>query len=160
MNTRQRWLTLALLVTVAAAFWPGHEDNDSVVEPIQKRDKSAPDASMVVVQTSKQSTHKPGERLANMKVNLFPRQSWVPPPKPYIAPPPPPPAPPPFPFKYLGRWEEAGKQTLFLAQGDQPIPVQLGQVLFGSWRVDEITERTIVFTYLPLNMQSTLGITP
>jgi hypothetical protein len=25
--------------------------------------------------------------------------------------------------------------------------------------VDEITERTVVFTYLPLDMQSTLGIT-
>jgi len=32
--------------------------------------------------------------------------------------------------------------------------------LSASWRVDEITDRTVVFTYLPLDMQSILGITP
>jgi len=45
-------------------------------------------------------------------------------------------------------------------QGEQPIAVQAGQVLPGNWRVDEISDRLVVFTYLPLEMQSTLGITP
>jgi hypothetical protein len=96
-----------------------------------------------------------------MQADLFPRQTWVPPPPPYTPPPPPPPAPPPLPFKYLGRWVEGGQLTVFLVQGGQPIPVAAaGQVLPGNWRVDEITARSVVFTYLPLDMQSTLGITP
>jgi hypothetical protein len=98
-----------------------------------------------------------------MQSNLFPSQTWVPPPpppKPYVPPPPPPPKPPPLPFKYLGRWVEGGQMTLFLVQGEQPIAVQAGQVLPGNWRVDEISDRLVVFTYLPLEMQSTLGITP
>jgi hypothetical protein len=160
MNTRQRWLALALLVTVAAAFWPSHDDNDGIVGPVQKPDKASAAAPVGVAHESRQAAHVPGERLAGMQKNLFPKQSWAPPPKPYVPPPPPPPMPPPLPFKYLGRWVEGGQQTLFLAQGDQPVSIQMGQVLSGSWRVDEITDRTVVFTYLPLNMQSTLGITP
>jgi hypothetical protein len=103
------------------------------------------------------------ERLARMQANLFPSQTWVPPPpppKPHVPPPPPPPKPPPLPFKYLGRWVDGGQLTLFLVQGEQPIPIQPGQVLPGNWRVDEITETRVVFTYLPLDMQSILGITP
>jgi len=165
MNTRQRWLALALIVTMVAAFWPGREDSDEVVETVRRADKQAPAATAVAKSgaSAPQAAPATRERLARMQANLFPSQTWVPPPpppKPYVPPPPPPPKPPPLPFKYLGRWVEDGQQTLFLVQGEQPIPVELGQVLPGNWRVDEITERTVVFTYLPLDMQSILGITP
>lgn len=141
MITRQRWLAAVLAVTLAAAFWPADED------PVEA---TAHTVAPVVS----------AERLPRMQADLFPRQTWVPPPEPYIPPPPPPPAPPPLPFKYLGRWVEGGQLTVFLVQGDQPIPVEPGQVLQGNWRADEITARSVVFTYLPLDMQSTLGITP
>lgn len=164
MNTRQRWLALALVATVVAAFWPGREGSDEVVETVRRATQSAPvPAPAVVGDTTAQVAPVAHERLVGMQEDLFPSQSWVPPappPKPFIAPPPPPPKPPPLPFKYLGRWVEAGELTLFLVQGEQPILVQQGQVLSGNWRVDEITERKVVFTYLPLDMQSILGITP
>jgi hypothetical protein len=102
-------------------------------------------------------------RLAALQADLFPRQTWVPPPppaKPVIPPPPPPPEPPPLPFKYLGRWVDAGKETVFLLEGERAVPVTVGQVLPGSWRVESVSASGVVFTYLPLNMQSTMGITP
>jgi hypothetical protein len=164
MNTRQRWLALALIATLAAAFWPGREDSGEVVETVRRVDRSVhPGTPAVAGNTASQTAPAVRERFARMQANLFPRQTWVPPPpppKPYIPTPPPPPKPPLLPFKYLGRWVDGGRQTLFLLQGEQPIPVQPGQVLSGSWRVDEITEQTVVFTYLPLDMQSILGITP
>ena len=165
MNTRQRWLALALIVTMVVAFWPGREDSDEVVETVRRTDKKTPPAAAATKPGTSvpQAATVARERLARMQANLFPSQTWVPPPpppKPYVPPPPPPPKPPPLPFKYLGRWVEGGQQTLFLVQGEQPIPIELGQVLPGNWRVDEITERTVVFTYLPLDMQSILGITP
>jgi hypothetical protein len=165
MNTRQRWLALALVATVVVAFWPGREDSDEVVvETVRRETKSAPvPAPAGVASTAAQVAPAAHERLVDMQEDLFPSQTWVPPPpppKPFIPPPPPPPRPPPLPFKYLGRWVEAGELTLFLVQGEQPILVQQGQVLSGNWRVDEITERKVVFTYLPLDMQSILGITP
>ena len=163
MNTRQRWLVLGLIATLVAAFWPGREDSDEVVETVRRVSK--PVAAVVPPAGGKtaQQAAAVRERLARMQVNLFPSQTWVPPPpppKPYVPPPPPPPTPPPLPFKYLGRWVDGGQLTLFLVQGEQPIPIQPGQVLSGGWRVDEITEARVVFTYLPLDMQSILGITP
>jgi len=166
MNTRHRLLAAALIATMVAAFWPASEDDSvEVVEssrPAGER-PAVESATVPPAKTEPQVKAVPAERLAKMPANLFPRQTWVPPPpppKPYVPPPPPPPKPPPLPFKYLGQWIDAGQLTVFLVQGEQPIPVQIGQVLPGSWRVDEISERQVVFTYLPLDMQTTLGITP
>jgi hypothetical protein len=167
MNMRHRLLAAALVVTLVAAFWPASE-NDVGIEVVERSRPAGdrPAAESVPVQPAKpepQTRAVAAERLAKMQANLFPSQTWVPPPpppKPYVPPPPPPPKPPPLPFKYLGQWVDAGQLTIFLVQGEQPIPVQIGQVLPGSWRVDEISERQVVFTYLPLDMQTTLGITP
>lgn len=163
MTTRHRWLAVALIVTLAAAFWPAREESSEGGERAKRA--RAPVSSGAAPAASGEASAQPGAatRLAAMQGDLFPRQTWVPPPpppKPYVAPPPPPPSPPPLPFKYLGRWVDAGELTLFLAQGEQPIPVRAGQVLLGAWRVDTLTERQVVFTYLPLDMQSTLGIAP
>jgi hypothetical protein len=163
MNARQRWIALALVATVAAALWPGREEDDADVDLAVPRER-APRALAPAPQGA--SPAQPAavpERLARMQANLFPVQTWVPPPpppKPYVPPPPPPPKPPPLPFKFLGRWVEGDQETVFLVQGEQPIPVTVGMVLPGNWRVDEINPTAVVFTYLPLDMQSTLGITP
>jgi hypothetical protein len=166
MNARQRWLAAALVATLAAAFWPGREDSDGLVESAGRSERTlrpvvaAPAAGGDAVARGEPP---PQKRLAGMQANLFPRQTWAPPappPKPSAAPPPPPPAPPPLPFKYLGRWVDAGQETVFLVQGEEPVSIRTGQVLSLAWRVDEISERKVVFTYLPLDMQSTLGITP
>ncbi|MHB1187815.1 hypothetical protein [Thiobacillus sp.] len=163
MNTRQRWLAAALVAALAAAFWPAGEEPVEVVErrsELRERPAAVPQA-VTAEGAARPAGPASAERLPRMQANLFPRQTWVPPPKPTIPPPPPPPpVPPPLPFKYLGRWVEGGQLTVFLVQGEQPVPVKPGQVLPGNWRVDEITERRVVFTYLPLDMQSTLGITP
>lgn len=163
MTTRQRWLAAALVATLAAAFWPADEDTiEGVVRSEPRRAQPAAVSRPVAAEAPAQTVAPAAlaERLPRMQADLFPRQTWVSPPKPVIPPPPPPPAPPPLPFKYLGRWVDDGRLTVFLVQGEQPIPVESGQVLLGNWRVDEITARSVVFTYLPLDMQSTLGITP
>ena len=167
MNTRHRLLAVALIATLVAAFWPASED-DVGIEVVERSRQAGerPAAESATVQPAKsepQTRAAPAERLAKMQANLFPRQTWVPPPpppKPYVPPPPPPPKPPPLPFKYLGQWVDGGQLTVFLVQGEQPIAIEAGQVLPGNWRVDEVSDRRVVFTYLPLEMQTTLGITP
>lgn len=164
MNTRQKWLALALLATLAAVFWPqGRESGDNVVEAVKR---PAGVQGQEPADGSRQATgEKPldaGARLVEMQADLFPSQTWAPAPPPvraYKPPPPPPPKPPPLPFAYLGRWMDGEVDTVFVRLGEQPLPLKVGQVLNGSWRVDEISRSAVVFTYLPLNMQSTLGIT-
>lgn len=165
MNARRRWLAFLLFVTVAVAFWPAREERDERVGPRKRGDEAvrmqvtaAAAAAAAAGSSLPQVANDKQVRLADMQSDLFPVETWAPPPGPHA--PPPPPVPPPLPFEYLGRWEDAGRQTLFLMQGDRPVPVRPGQILSGNWRVDEITERAVVFTYLPLNMGSTLGITP
>lgn len=165
MNTRQRLLAAALVVTLVVAFWPAREDTVEVVESSRRQGNQPAVVAKPIKPAPTETQARPAskDRLASMQANLFPSQTWVPPPpppKPYIPPPPPPPKPPPLPFKYLGQWIDAGQLTVFLVQGEQPIAIQMGQVLPGNWRVDEISDRQVVFTYLPLDMQSTLGITP
>ena len=160
MKAHHKWLALALLATLAAAFWPqGRNPEEEVVEAAT-RSPAEPRRAAVAPQ---EKAHTEPVRMADMQADLFPRQSWAPPPpppRPQISLPPPPPSPPPLPFTYLGRWMDGGKETVFLMQGDRPLPIDAGQVISGNWRVDEITRGRVVFTYLPLDMQSTLGITP
>jgi hypothetical protein len=172
VTARQRWLALALIVTLGAAFWPARDDapdDAEIVAASQPGPKPAP--APAAAEPAPGPTPTPGvaatapERFATAKAgNLFPKQTWVPPPppppKPPPPPPPPPPSPPPLPYTYLGSWAEAGQETLFLAQGDQVIHVRKGDVLAGSWRLDAVTPSQLVFTYLPLDMTRTLRIAP
>lgn len=164
MKRRHLALGLALLATLAAVFWtePQESPDEDVVSAVRTprvAERARPQAG----EEGRAARMDAGERLARARSNLFPRQTWVPPPpppKPEVLPPPPPPQAPPLPFKYLGRWVDGGKETVFLLQGDIPVPAEVGKVLPGSWRVDEVSTSRVVFTYLPLNLQSNLGITP
>ena len=72
--------------------------------------------------------------------------------------PPMPPAPPPVPFTYLGRLAEGPQTTVFLAAGDRNLVVKTGDVIDNTYRVDEISERVLMLTYLPQNVKQPLPI--
>jgi hypothetical protein len=93
------------------------------------------------------------------RANLFPEQTWFippppPPPPPYV--PPPPPQAPALPFSYMGRWQEAGQTTYYLARGALPVSVRAGQVLDGVWRLEPVSGGRLNFTHLPLNQTRSL----
>lgn len=100
-------------------------------------------------------------RLELARADLFPEQTWYvpppPPPPPPAPPPPPPPQAPALPFAYMGRWDEAGTVTYYLARGGaKPVSVRPGEILDGVWRLEPTTGRTLSFTYLPLNQTRSL----
>lgn len=64
---------------------------------------------------------------------------------------------PPLPFRYLGKWIEGGKRSIFIANGDQSFAVAAGDRI-GEYRVDSITEAEIRFTYLPLKTKQSLPL--
>lgn len=95
--------------------------------------------------------------------SLFESKSWYtppPPPPPAPAPvsllPPPPPTPPQLPYTYIGRMIDGKDVVLFLTKNDQHYTVRASDVLDNTYRVDKITEKEAVLTYIPLDAQQTL----
>ncbi|HXX12815.1 MAG TPA: hypothetical protein VEK05_14965 [Burkholderiales bacterium] len=72
------------------------------------------------------------------------------------APPPPPPQAPPLPFAYVGRLVEDHDTTVFLAQGERNLVVKPGETIDNTYKLEEVGERALVITYLPLSQRQTL----
>lgn len=162
MNRRMRWLLLLLAGVLMASIWPHGEENEPEVVEVAKHEagpSSQGSQDGHALESAKPMVRGPG----TMQANLFPLQSWKPPPpepQPVVTLPPPPPSPPPMPFRYMGRWTEADGMVVFLIQGEAVLLAHKGDTLLGSWRVDEITQKQMVLTYMPLNMQQNLRIVP
>jgi hypothetical protein len=108
----------------------------------------------------RRSEHKVGD--------AFGARNWEPPPaRPTAAQraaeaaaaaaPPPPPQAPPLPFRYVGMLgEEEEHTTVFLEKQDKGYAVKPGDVIDGTYRVEETGEGRVVFTYLPLEQRQVL----
>ena len=70
--------------------------------------------------------------------------------------PPPPPSAPQMPFTFIGRMIDGHEVTLYLSKNNQQYSAKLNDVLDGNYRVDKITYKSAVLTYLPLNIQQEL----
>jgi len=100
--------------------------------------------------------------------DVFGAKAWLPPAAasvvaPVVAksarePPPPPPAPPELPFRYVGKMVEDGNPKIFLASGDKDYTAVAGEVIEGIYRVEEVTESSVTFTYVPLDARQVLTI--
>lgn len=67
------------------------------------------------------------------------------------------PAAPPLPFRYFGRLTEKGQTDVFVMQGDELIAIKPGQKI-GDYRVDQVADASISFTYLPMKLKQTLEL--
>jgi hypothetical protein len=156
MKPRQFLLALALAASLAAAFWP--RPQEEVVGAVAKQDRRVDKRS---ASTNARPNTGEAPQLGIMRGNLFPAQTWQPPPpaRRMATLPPPPPVAPPLPFQYLGRWQEGGKDVLFLAQGNRVLHARVGDSLSG-WHFDRAGDADLTFTWTALNMQQTLRIAP
>ena len=85
-------------------------------------------------------------------------------------PPPPPPRAPPMPYQVAGVWVEGGQRKVILNKGQQTIilcqgcgaaansGVRVGDVLDGNYRLEEIENERITFTYLPLQLKQVVNL--
>lgn len=170
-RTRRIALGVALAATLGAAAWVDQQEEAAA-------DALEPPAARVAARPPMQPAQSaPTEviTLARLKRDLAPQEmrdlfashTWyVPPPPPkYVAPPPaapslpaPPPAPPPLPFVYLGKLLDDGEITVFVAFNGRNIAVKANEVIESTYRVDAIDPRSMVLTYLPLDMKQTLSL--
>ena len=169
MQPRHAALALLLAGTLAAAFWPGEDDSleGDVVEAVARPQRPLPPPDLGPASPPSDASAlpdaQPRARFAMAgAANLFPAQSFRPPPKPVAPAPvlPPPPMAPPIPFTFVGAWHEEGQETVFLERGGQLITTHAGETLPGGWRLDTVAPEGLTFTYVSLNQQRTLRIGP
>ena len=156
MHTRQGLLILMLAATLAAAFWPAsEEDGGGIVEAMARR--PAP----IKLSADSEPPSQPGisRFVTSQAGDLFPAQSWQPPPA-KVEPVKAIPVAPELPFKFMGRWQERGKDVTYLTLGNRMLEIHPGDVLEGVWKVDRIAPGEVAFTYLPLTEAKTLRIAP
>lgn len=65
---------------------------------------------------------------------------------------------PALPFRYLGRAVEEGRTAVFLERGNENYSVAQGERAGHDYRVEQITEAAVTFTYLPLGARQTLVV--
>jgi hypothetical protein len=154
-------LGLALLVTLGLTWKTAQED-------------AAPEIALptrVASGTLSTATQVPPVTLAlkqrllvEMRANLFagPARSVVVPrqaPRKIAALPA---AAPALPFKYLGRWQAGGAQTVSLDYRGEVLTVQAGDVIAGQYKLVTINEGPaglqIQFLYTPLNQTQVMHI--
>lgn len=170
-RTRRIALGAALAATLGAAAWVDRQEEaaGAALEQPAPRIAARPAVQPTLSAPTEVIT------LARLKRDLAPQamrdlfasHTWyVPPPPPkYVAPPPPPPAvpapppaPPPLPFVYLGKLLDDGEITVFVAFNGRNIAVKANEVIESTYRVDAIDPRSMVLTYLPLDMKQTLSL--
>jgi hypothetical protein len=99
--------------------------------------------------------------------DLFSNPLFVPPPvaqptPPPVAKPEPPPAPvaPPLPYAYLGRMNHGERQIVYVLKNQDMLIAERGETLENAYRVEDISDASVVFVYLPLGTKQVLSIPP
>lgn len=99
------------------------------------------------------------EGIGRRRGELFPAQSWAPPP-PKRAPAAkvalPAPTPPPMPYRVAGRVVHDGVAHVVLAKGDRVLTVREGDTLDDGYRVQSIGSQGVTLVYLPLGVPQIL----
>ncbi|MDD2742185.1 MAG: hypothetical protein PHV02_07920 [Rhodocyclaceae bacterium] len=94
---------------------------------------------------------------------LFASSQWATTTKPVavnteVEPPPSPPLAPPLPFRFLGRYKDAGQSVVFLQYNDQSLVVRQGDTLGEQYKVEKLDGTTLSLRYLPLNQIQSLDV--
>lgn len=178
-RTRRALLFGALALTLAAVRWVSDDAEDTsgataaARHPVRAASQAAParEGTTPPAPGPQSPVRDPAQARHDAKplgADAFPARDWAPPPRrPTPAeirasapPPPPPPMAPPLPYTYVGMLGEGDSVTVFLTGRGQDHAVKRGDVIEGTWRVDEVRPDRVVFTYLPLNQSTTLDTGP
>lgn len=175
MTPKQRWIILGSLLS--ATLVAGYLVDDEVAPETSKRKGSAARQS---APSSPADSRRAGPRerttglavaplsfpepapldehqmaAGETRIDPFRNKNW------YVAPPPPPaprPTAPPLPFKYLGKLNEDGEIRVFLSHQGKHIIARVGDVINGSYSVEEISGGRMTLLYQPLKEIQMLAI--
>lgn len=180
-TTLKRGILFGLLVVTLIAAWlaPKKED-ESLVLPVARTrvevagheglgatgNRRADDKELIVLQIKPR-----GESVADGEpsVRLFEKVAWDDKEKKtklpvehhaQIAPSPPvpPPQAPALPFQIIGRYNEGGRNGVFLQHMSNSYVVYAGDNIFEDYKVESIDESSVKFRFLPLDQIQQLPV--
>ncbi|MBA2922094.1 hypothetical protein G9Q84_04165 [Pseudomonas sp. P7] len=155
------YLRVLLLLTLISCGWLFWQDTV---------DSPAPASSPVTTtpQINPTTPASPSAPTLAETVDLFPTQTWTP------APPPipvdtAPPKPPALPFSVSAQWRYENQSKIVVLRGNDrqytlcnrcsvPGRIVPGKMLDSHYRLDKLTDTTVVLTYMPLKHVSTLRL--
>ncbi len=177
---KQPWLVLALLLTILMVIVTAIQDEELESEPkvIAKqfssrnqqtalshlpKNKQVTNATYQDQQPSAkpdhhQATGLPARQYASVVNNIFPMQTWEPPPKKIeknLTRIEPPPVAPPVPLVFQGKIEEDGKVDYLFLQQNKLINLKLGEMVNAQWRLDREDSQYLYWTFIPMNLPQT-----
>lgn len=167
-------MLIGLILALALTAWVALHGDDSTVEPVRQgagpeRHGSAPavkrpvkadddQAKRLVASVAQWQSRQPLPPLP--KDTVLPWDSQRPPPAPLpevVSIAPPPPMAPLFPHAWVGRFNDPASRAI-VSGADSTWVVAVGDVIDGQWRVDQIQERQMSLTYLPLQQRQTVAM--
>ena len=92
--------------------------------------------------------------------DLFEHRSAIPTPPVRVAvvAPPPVSVAPPLPFRYLGRFDDGDRVAVFLEEGQNTYSVAAGEMIDQRYRVERISDTSVIFRHVLLGIEQTLPI--
>lgn len=156
------YLRLLLLLTVVGCAWLFFQDTGQ--SPAIGTSSVRP----VAIIPSEPSAPPSTPAQAPVAIDLFPMQTWVPPPPP-IPVDNSPPKPPPLPFTVSAQWRYENQSKIVVLRGNNtqytlcnrcsvPGRIVPGKMLDAHYRLDKLTDTAVVLTYMPLKHVSTLRL--
>jgi hypothetical protein len=170
---RSGLLIAALAITLGAVYWAsGLDSAEEAVEAVaESKPRSSPAGDVRVAQGPSDLDLERLRRAPSLdpSTDPFALRDFRPAPpalrRPIARPaaeveplPPSPPQAPPLPFSYMGKLAEGNTTTVFLTTGDRNLVVRPGDVIDNNYRLEEVTDTTVVLTYLPLTVKQTIPI--
>jgi hypothetical protein len=167
LTKRTKWLLALTALIVVYILATGDDSADNSVAAAAPRSARSMDSR---TSPSPQTTTATSIKIAPVirtaehggEGQLFAVRSWhrAPPPPKYVAPPPPPPpTAPPIPYTALGSYlKQGGTRIFFLSRGDKVYDVKVGDLLEGTYSVDDFVNGQLLLTYKTLQIQQVLVV--
>ncbi|WPN29741.1 hypothetical protein QMK54_28770 [Pseudomonas sp. P5_109] len=157
------YLRILLLLTLCGCGWLFWQD--------QAGSPNTPTSPAAVSEVSTPTPPEPTQTAVaetGPLVDVFPIQTWKPPPPPPVVSNPTP-TPPPLPFVVSAQWryQNQAKIVVLRGNGNQytlcnrctvPGRIRPGGMLDKDYRLDKLTDTSVVLTYLPMKHVSTLHL--
>lgn len=162
---RIRWalLLVALALTLVTSVYPTSEEEKLAETPPSKRTQLASQRTS----SSEEDYVMPSAELKG-EINPFTPRRWekslpLPeqPAKSEVAikpEPSTPPGPPALPFKFMGRMDESGQETIYLSRGDEMIIARTGETLDNTYKIQFMDSQHIEFEHIPTGEKQVLSI--